>query len=119
MDRNFSDTADADILAAARLDITAGTTASADGKPGVFGVGQQFDREQAAIMLMKICRIVGTFKEDTSDFGFTDLNAAQWLPDALNYVGNNGVMSGKGGGRFAPKDAFQRQESIVVFNKMG
>ncbi|MDR0325188.1 MAG: cellulase family glycosylhydrolase [Oscillospiraceae bacterium] len=113
MDRTFTDTADADILAAARLDITAGTGG------GQFGVNTNFNREQAAIMLMKICRIVGTFKEDTSDFGFTDIDAAQWLPDALNYVGHNGVMSGKLGGRFAPKDNFQRQESIIVFNKMG
>ncbi|MDR0325714.1 MAG: S-layer homology domain-containing protein [Oscillospiraceae bacterium] len=113
MDRTFADTADADILAAARLDITAGTGG------GQFGVNTNFNREQAAIMLMKICGIVGTFKEDTSDFGFTDIDAAQWLPDALNYVGHNEVMSGKLGGRFAPKDNFQRQESIIVFNKMG
>ncbi|MDR0326462.1 MAG: endo-1,4-beta-xylanase [Oscillospiraceae bacterium] len=112
-DRTFTDTSDDDVLTAARLDITAGTT------PGVFGVNTRFDREQAAIMLMKICRIVGTFKEDTSDFGFTDIDAAQWLPDALNYVGHSEVMSGKLGGRFAPKDNFQRQESIIVFNKMG
>jgi hypothetical protein len=119
LSRNFSDTNDPNILAAARLDITAGTTASTGGRPGVFGVDMQFDREQAAIMLMKICRIVGTFKEDTSAFGFTDLSAAQWMPEAINYVGNNDVMSGKGEGRFAPKDTFQRQESIIVFNKMG
>jgi hypothetical protein len=112
-DITFSDTDNANVLAAAGLGITAGIG------NGLFGVEMEFDREQAAIMLMKVCQIVGTFNEETSDFGFADLNAAQWMPDAINFVGNNGIMAGKGEGRFAPKDSFQVQESITVFNKMG
>jgi hypothetical protein len=113
-DLSFSDTNNPDVLAAARLGITAGVG------DGLFGVDLQFDREQAAIMLMRVGQILGTrFTDDTSDFGFTDLAEARWRPDAINYVGNNEVMSGKGGGRFAPKDSFQIQESIIVFNKMG
>jgi hypothetical protein len=112
-DITFSDTDNANVLAAAGLGITAGIGG------GLFGVEMEFDREQAAIMLMRVGQIAGTFKDDTSDFGFTDLSAAQWMPDAINFVGNNGIMAGKGEGRFAPKDSFQVQESITVFNKMG
>ena len=113
-DRTFTDTTDPVILAAARLDITAGIG------NGQFGVGGTFNRQQAAVMLTKVFAILGTEVGAEKDFGFADLDTADnWARNAVNFVGNNDVMSGKGGGLFAPHDTFQRQESIIVFNKMG
>ena len=113
-DRSFTDTDDPVILAAARLDITAGTGNDQ------FGVNGTFDRQQAAVMLTKVFIILGYEIGTEEDFGFADLETAEtWAQNAINFVGNKEAMSGKGGGRFAPWDTFQRQESIIVFNKMG
>ena len=113
-DRAFTDTTDTVILAAARLDITAGVGNDQ------FGVDGTFNRQQAAVMLTKVFAILGQEVGAEKDFGFTDLDTADgWAQNAINFVGGNEIMSGKGGGRFAPHDTFQRQESIIVFNKMG
>jgi hypothetical protein len=112
--RTFTDTSDPVILAAARLDITAGVGG------GLFGPGQTFTRQQAAMMLTKVFAILGTPLGTPADFGFVDIaTAADWAQDAINFVGNNGVMSGVGGNRFAPHETFTRQQSITVFNNMG
>ncbi|MDR0324660.1 MAG: cellulase family glycosylhydrolase [Oscillospiraceae bacterium] len=113
-DRTFTDTSDTVILAAGKLDITAG------GLDGSFRVNDTFTRQQAAVMLSKVLGILGEDAADAPEFGFADLDTADvWARNAINFVGNNDVMTGKLGGRFAPHDTFQRQESIIVFNKMG
>jgi hypothetical protein len=117
-DRWFSDTGDADALAAARLGILDGAVRPENGSPGVFGTDVTFDRESAAIMLMRVRGIIGGCTDDESDFGFVDIEDAKWMPGAINYVAHNGIMSGLPGNRFDPNGPFSREMSIAVFDKM-
>ncbi|MDR0325079.1 MAG: WG repeat-containing protein [Oscillospiraceae bacterium] len=116
-DRTFTDTTDPVIIAAAQLDITAGIGG------GQFGVNTQFNREQAAMMLMKVHIILnkagGNFNTiNPPDFGFADiLHAGEGIRIAVNFVGNYEVMSGSGS-NFNPKETFSRQHSITVFNNI-
>jgi hypothetical protein len=112
--RTFTDTSDPVILAAARLDITAGVGG------GLFGPDTTFTRQQAAMMLTKVFAILGTPLGTPADFGFVDIATADtWAQDAINFVGHRGTMSGVGGSRFAPHETFTRQQSVIVFNNMG
>jgi len=114
-DRTFTDTADPVILAAARLDITAGVGNDQ------FGVDGTFSRQQAAVMLTKVYRILGEDDANAPEFGFLDAGKAEsWARNAINYVKHKGVMNGVGDGTsFDPLGLFQRQQSIIVFNQMG
>ncbi|MDR0324845.1 MAG: S-layer homology domain-containing protein [Oscillospiraceae bacterium] len=112
--RTFNDTSDPIILAAGKLDITAGNP------DGSFGANTTFNRQQAAMMLTKVLIILGDNTDNAPNFGFADIDTADsWARNAINYVGSYDIMTGKTGGRFAPHDTFTRQESIIVFNKMG
>ena len=114
-DRTFSDTTNTDILAAGKLDITAGAGG------GLFGVGDTFSREQAAVMLTKVHIILGEGVDNAPPFGFTDIGAASgWAQNAINYVGAHGVMGGTSTTEkvFSPKQSFTRQQSIVTFNNI-
>jgi hypothetical protein len=111
--RVFTDTADPVILAAARLDITAGIGNNQ------FGVDGTFTRQQAAVMLTKVFSILGEDTDNAPAFGFADINEANdWARNAINYVGSKGAMSGTGGGLFGPHGTFTREMSIVTFNNI-
>ena len=114
-DRTFSDVTNTDILAAGKLDITAGAGG------GLFGVNDTFSRQQAAVMLTKVYRILGEDDANAPEFGFLDAGKAEsWARNAINYVKHKGVMNGVGDGTsFDPLGLFQRQQSIIVFNQMG
>jgi hypothetical protein len=113
-DRTFSDTSDAELLAAAKLGITAGAG------DGAFGVDDIFNREQAAMMLVNIYTHV--FNENTAnapDAGFADMDKASgWAKNAINFAGTKEIMRGTGGGDFDPGGTFSREQSISVFNNM-
>jgi hypothetical protein len=116
---SFEDTQDSDALTAMRLGILSGVRAPTDDRPGVFGTDVLFDREAAAIMLIRVCRILGGFNEDESDFGFTDIEDARFLPEAINYAAHNEIMRGSGNPpRFNPLGGFSREMSIVTFNNL-
>ncbi|MCL2003607.1 MAG: endo-1,4-beta-xylanase [Oscillospiraceae bacterium] len=112
-DRTFVDTDDPIILAAGKLDITAGSGG------GVFGVDETFNRQQAAVMLVKVHNILGVETDEAADADFADMDeAAGWARDAIHFVGSNGIMNGSGG-NFMPEGTFTREQSIAVFNQMG
>jgi peptidoglycan/xylan/chitin deacetylase (PgdA/CDA1 family) len=115
----FSDTSDANILAAYRLGITGGTTAPTASSPGVFSPDGEFTREQAATMIMNACRVVGAKISDPPESGFADLgSASRWARDGINFAGANGIMSGTGNNNFSPKSIYTREQSIVTFNNI-
>ncbi|MCL2003411.1 MAG: S-layer homology domain-containing protein [Oscillospiraceae bacterium] len=105
------------IGAAAALGITAGSGGY------MFGVNERFDRQQAAVMLASVQRIVDSnfkIKFDTAPSIFADTQqAAMWAWPSINFVGSFGFMSGVGDNQFSPYGTFTREESITVFNKMG
>ncbi|MDR0325306.1 MAG: right-handed parallel beta-helix repeat-containing protein [Oscillospiraceae bacterium] len=123
MGHTFSDTTDPNILAAYRLGVTGGELAPTDAAPGRFNPGGQFNREQAAMMILNTVKVAGMDVSNTSSAGFNDIGTASgWAVNAINYVRNAGIMSGTGTADnplFSPQRAYTRQESIVTFNNIG
>jgi hypothetical protein len=108
----FTDTSDPYILAAFALGITSGAGG------GLFNPSGQFNREQAATMIMNTARAIGANVADPPASDFGDMSAAAgWAQNGINFVGANGIMSGSGG-NFNPKGTFDRQQSIVTFNNI-
>lgn len=48
------------------------------------------------------------------DTGFNDVNPGDWFAEAVTYCRDNGLMAGKGNGRFAPNDNMTRAELVTV-----
>jgi len=109
----FTDTSDPDILAAFALGITSGmgnNTFSPDG---------QFNREQAAGMIMNTCRAIGADVSDLPPSGFADIETASvWTIDGINFVRANGIMQGTGDDKFSPKNPYTREQSIITFSNI-
>ena len=133
--RLFSDTANnCDILAAYALGIINGVEAPVEIqspdpltgdigsiKQGRFMPDGELTREQAAVVIRNICRVLGMDVSDAPDQGFADIaSASAWAADSINYVGSAGIMAGTGAASpvFSPKEAFTRQESMIVFDRI-
>jgi hypothetical protein len=109
----FTDTNDPYILAAYAL----GITSSVGG--GRFAPNEQVTREQAAVMIMNVCRVAGADTGSPSDSGFADLgDASSWAVNGINFVRAKGIMSGTGGNNFSPQAVYTREQSIVTFNNI-
>ncbi|MDR0324848.1 MAG: S-layer homology domain-containing protein [Oscillospiraceae bacterium] len=123
MGHTFSDTTNTNILAAYRLGVTGGEVAPTDAAPGRFNPSGQFNREQAATMILNTVKVAGMDVSNTASAGFNDIGtASSWAVNAINYVRNAGIMSGTGTADnplFSPQRAYTRQESIVTFNNIG
>jgi len=117
----FSDTGDPYILAAYALGITGGTEAPTNGNPGKFTPDGQFDRQQAATMIMNTCRAIGADVTITAAAGFDDFSkASAWTRDGINFVYAYGIMRGTSVTPllFNPAAAYDRQQSILTFNNI-
>ncbi|MCL2002549.1 MAG: endo-1,4-beta-xylanase [Oscillospiraceae bacterium] len=109
----FTDTDNADILAAYALDITGGVGS------GLFSPDGPITREQAATMIRNVCRAAGADTDDPPDADFADIDDADaWARGAIGFVYANGIMQGTGGNHFNPKGPFTRQESVVTFGNI-
>lgn len=119
MKHKFSDTTDPAILAAYRLGITTGSVTPTSDKPGKFNPNGKFTRQEAATMIMKTCKVVGMDVSNVKDAKFKDIStASKWAVDAINFVSNNGIMSGTKNNNFNPKATFTRERSIIAFNNI-
>ena len=109
----FTDTNDPAILAAYALSITSGTGNNQ------FSPNGQFDRQQAAGMIMNTCRAIGADVSNPPTSDFVDLDtAATWARDGINFVRANGIMQGTGNNSFSPSTPYTREQSIVTFDNI-
>jgi uncharacterized repeat protein (TIGR02543 family) len=109
----FTDTNDPDILAAFALGITTGTGNNQ------FTPDGQFNREQAATMLMRTLRAAGLDETDAPAEAFADINtASNWAVEGINFVRANGIMDGTGDNNFSPQRTFTREQAIITFNRI-
>jgi len=115
----FSDTEDPDILAAYALGITAGTMAPTDTTHGEFTPDGEFNRQQAATMLMRVCGVIGMDVDNMPNSEFSDLGEADiWAVEGINFCYANEIMIGTGNNNFSPKEAYTRQQSIMTFDRI-
>ena len=50
----------------------------------------------------------------SGNHGFIDVGDNQWYTDAIIWASQNGIVSGKGGGRFAPTEALTRASFVSI-----
>ena len=120
-DKTFSDTNDPYVLAAYALGITGGTEAPTVDRPGLFSPDGQFDRQQAATMIMNTCRAIGADISNPAVSGFEDLEKANtWTRDGINFAFAHGIMRGTSLSplTFSPTTPYDRQQSILTFNNI-
>jgi hypothetical protein len=117
----FTDTTDPYILAAFALGLTNGISAPAETVSGKFLPERTFTRQDAATMLMQVCRVIGMNISNPPASDFTDLSdASVWALTGINFVRANGIMQGTDPTTptFSPKETFTRQESLVTFDRI-
>lgn len=108
----FEDCDTKEVLAAKALGITDGTG------PNTFEPDKLLTREQAAKFLTTTAMACGRdVSLNTPDY--SDIDAiADWAKPYTGYVYDIGVMKGVGGGRFAPKDSYQRQQAFMTMYRI-
>ena len=112
---------DQHILAAYALGITTGTKASTNTIPRLFDPEGQFTRQEAATMLMRVCRVLNMDTNDIPVSDFVDMNTADsWAHEGINFVRAIGIMDGTSATKptFSPRGMFTRQESIIILNRI-
>lgn len=118
----FEDTDNKYILAAYALEITKGTRAPSEGKPGVFDPNGSFNREMAATMLARVSKVLGEDTENAAGAGYTDISSASsWAVNSINFCYASKVMTGTSTAplKFSPKASYTIQQSIATFDRMG
>lgn len=118
----FSDTDDPDILAAFALGITKGTSAPTEKGAGLFEPDGLFTRQEAAAMLRRVCLIYGAQAEGLPSPNWSDIwQVADWARDGVAFCGAYCLMRGTSDSRpvFSPEEVYTRQESILVFDRIG
>lgn len=108
----FEDCDTKEVLAAKALGITDGTG------PNTFEPDKLLTREQAAKFLTTTAMACGR-NVSLSTPDYSDIDAiADWAKPYTGYVYDIGVMKGVGGGRFAPKDSYQRQQAFMTMYRI-
>ena len=113
----FSDTDEPYIVAAFALGITTGTTAPTDIAPGLFTPDGQLRREEAATMIIRVCRVIGMDTTIPTASGFTDIDSVpSWALDGISFCYINAIMGDTQTPErlFSPKATFTREESIAA-----
>ena len=113
----FSDTNDVNVQKAASIEVVTGMGNN------LFAPDDTLTREQAAVMLARLANAVGKpFLKQAP--AFTDGGSVSpWAVEGVGQVQAAGIMGGVGNDRFAPKDPYTREQSIVtimrVFEALG
>ena len=110
---HFTDTEDPAILAAYAIGVTSGTSVN------TFTPNGLLSREQAATLIMNICRTLGINIDGAPSCGFDDMGSASgWAKGGIDFCVANGIMNGIGNNKFDPKATYSREQSIVTFDNI-
>lgn len=114
-EKPFSDTDDINVAIAYRLGLVSGTG------EGRFSPDKPITRQEAAVMLYNLAKLLGLKQTEGSGKNFIDDDHfADWAFDSVynicQYVDINGraVMSGKGDGKFSPWNYYTREEAAAT-----
>lgn len=89
-----------------------------------FSPNQDITRQEAAVILARVARLLGV--EPGDELSFTDENTfASWASEDIAYLSGlvdpttgNRVMQGTGGGRFSPEDGYTWEQSLITFLRL-
>lgn len=72
--------------------------------------------------ILALCMVLGllpsTVYADNSSVSFTDVNATDWFSDAVQYVSQNGLMSGTDNAIFSPDDPITRGQIVTILHRL-
>ncbi len=104
----FTDTSDVNVEKAASLGVVSGVS------DGLFSPNAPLNREQAAVILSNLARSVDSpLPQAAPDFA-DSASISAWARSAAGQIQSAGIMSGTGGGNFAPQDTYTREQSVVT-----
>ena len=107
--KSFTDTDDEKILALAQKGIIIGGKSD-----DVFAPGDSLTREEAAVILKRICVHLGLAATEMY-FNFDDADdISPWAMEAVQTVCNIGVMNGVGDGLFDPKGSYTAEQAVTL-----
>jgi len=105
---SFSDTDDVNVEKAAAVGIVTGVGND------LFAPDEKLTREQAAVILSRFSDAIGN-SIPMQDPTFSDNDAiSSWATTQVGQVQRSGIMAGVGNNRFAPKDPYTREQSIIT-----
>ena len=116
-ENTFQDTSDPAVLKAVAAGVTSGKG------EGRFAPNDKITRQEICVMLNRVIEYVdqsrgGQTLTNTGtqmDPKFTDsANIDSWAVNSVALLTNNGLMSGKDGGRVAPKDNTKVEEAAIL-----
>lgn len=89
-----------------------------------FSPRKYITRQEAAVILARITRLLGV--ESGDELSFADENTfASWASEDIAYLSGltdpttgNRVMQGTGGGRFSPEDSYTWEQSLITFLRL-
>lgn len=86
---------------------------------GSFGLAQPINRQDMAVMTVRILKAAGVQVPDGSTTEFTDaVTIADYAKTAVKTLGGAGWMNGRVGGAFVPEGAATRAEAAVLISRM-
>ncbi len=118
-DDPFTDTDDPEVMKAFALGVTSGSSAT------TFSPNLLLTREQASVMLTRVYQraTVPGWPENDPPLEFTmpapfadDADISDWAKECVYFMAANGVISGVGNNRFAPKNVTTAQEASGYAN---
>jgi hypothetical protein len=106
--KTFTDTKDVSVEKAAAVGVVLGV---GDNK---FDPGGQLTREQAAVMLSRLADVIGNpFPKRSPSFADNG-SISSWAVEHVGRAQASGIMVGVGENKFAPKQPYTREQSIVT-----
>lgn len=106
--QTFTDTSDESVEKMAALGVVAGTGGTS------FTPDRSLNREEAALILSNLLESLSIdLTESPVSFADAD-DISSWASTAVGKVSEAQVMSGVGNNRFAPKDSYVREQSMVT-----
>ena len=105
----FNDTTSRDVIAAYALGIINGYG------NGRFAPNSRISRQEAAVMLSRVAKLVGVDTTGVEGTVFTDGDkTADWATEAMNFVSHYGIMQGIGNDTFDPHGTYTREQSYMT-----
>ena len=116
----FSDCTDADVRTAASYGIVQG------GGDGCFRPNDAITRREAAAMLMRLAKAVGTTQPNGQSLDFKELasmpawakEGVQFVSACLDPVSGKRVMNGTGTNTFSPLGVYTREQSVMTMIRL-
>ncbi len=110
---SFTDTADVYALKGATIGITSGVG------DGMFGSNEILTREQLAVMMIKIVRLLKFDMNDASQVKFADdVQLSSWARESIYLALSNHIISGVGSNKFDPQGTASTEMALVIANKL-